>query len=307
MIALLLAAAAALPEATPLALDVKVAPEEITLGEHVLVEISVEHDAREVYSLPALDPAPLAVPAGTPPPRVRREEASGHARTVISLVLADYLTLEPRLPDLVLHVTGPDGERSVTVRGRPLKLRSLVEEEAQGAPERAHHGPKPPMPVMVRSFLWLWLLLGLAAAVAAFIVARRLLARRRHLEESPAPAVEPDEEALGHLAGLRQDAPWKRGQGRAAIFRLSEIVRGYLGWRLHFDALDMTSEEFLDVLGRRRLMGLDPAELTDEVRWEDLVKFAKLEPTEEECLRGIARAESLVRHTRPQRALEAAA
>jgi hypothetical protein len=306
MMALLLAAAAALPEATPLALDVKVAPEKITLGEHVLVEISVEHDAREVYSLPSLDPAPLSVPAGAPP-RVRREEASGHARTVISLVLADYLTLEPRLPDLLLHVTGPDGERSLTVRGRPLKFRSLVEEEAQGAPDRAHHGPKPPMPVMVRSFLWLWLLLGLTAAVAAFIVARRLLARRRHLEESPEPAVEPDEEALGHLAGLRQDAPWKRGQGRAAIFRLSEIVRGYLGWRLHFDALDMTSEEFLEVLGRRRLMGLDPAELTEEVRWEDLVKFAKLEPTEEECLRGIARAESLVRHTRPQRALEAAA
>jgi hypothetical protein len=143
--------------------------------------------------------------------------------------------------------------------------------------------------------------------VAAFVVARRLLARRRRLEEKPATAVEPDEEALAHLAGLRRDAPWKRGEGRAAIFRLSEIVRGYLGWRLHFDALDMTSEEFLEVLGRRRLMGLDPAELTDEVRWEDLVKFAKLEPTEAECLRGIARAESLVRHTRPQRALEAAA
>src|SRR5258708_14599596 len=88
MIALLLAAAAALPEATPLALDVKVAPEEITLGEHVLVDISVEHDAREVYSLPALDPAPLAIPAGAPPPRGRREDASGPETTGISLDLA---------------------------------------------------------------------------------------------------------------------------------------------------------------------------------------------------------------------------
>jgi hypothetical protein len=51
-------------------------------------------------------------------------------------------------------------------------------------------------------------------------------------------------------------------------------------------------------------MGLDLAELTEELRWEELVKFAKLEPTAEECLRGISRAESMVRHTRPLRALQ---
>jgi hypothetical protein len=39
------------------------------------------------------------------------------------------------------------------------------------------------------------------------------------------------------------------------------------------------------------------------VRWEDLVKFAKLEPSAEECLRGLDRAESLIRHTRPLRAI----
>ena len=37
------------------------------------------------------------------------------------------------------------------------------------------------------------------------------------------------------------------------------------------------------------------------------VKFAKLEPTAEECLRGIARAESMVRHTRPLRAVPSGA
>src|SRR5207302_1519032 len=81
-------------------------------------------DRRDVYSLPSFDPAPLAVPAGTPPPRVRREEpAKDRAKTIFTLTLTDYGTLEPKLPDFTLHVTGPEGPRQLSVRGRPLKFR----------------------------------------------------------------------------------------------------------------------------------------------------------------------------------------
>jgi hypothetical protein len=292
-----------LPEAAPIAIDVQVAPEEVSLGEHVVVRIAVDHDARDVYALPGFDPAPLAVPQGEPPPRVHREEASGHARTTFELTLADYGTLTPRIPDLTLHVTGPDGERALTVRGRPLKFRSLVKEEGAPAADQGHHGPKPPVPVLVRSLLWLGLLVGLLGAVAAAIGIRRYRKRLQQPEETLVPVVESDDLALQQLAALKEDSPWKRGEGRPAIFKLSEIVRGYLGARLQFNALDLTSEEFLSELHRRRLMGLDLRELEDEVRWEDLVKFAKVEPSPEECLRGISRAESMVHHTRPLRPL----
>src|SRR5439155_925351 len=80
-----------LPEATPLGLDVQVAPEQVSLGEHVLVRIAVDHESRDVYSLTGFDPSPLAVPQGTPPMKVHREELpEGHARTVFELTLADY-------------------------------------------------------------------------------------------------------------------------------------------------------------------------------------------------------------------------
>jgi hypothetical protein len=302
--ALLLAAAAPVGEATPLALELRVDPEEITLGEQVSVRIAVDHDARDVYSLGAFDPAPLAVPPGTPPPRSRREElGSGKARTIFELTLADYATLEPRIPDLKLAVSGPDGARELSVRGRPLKFRSLVAEEGQGSPERAHHGPKPPVPVIVRSSLWVWLLAAVAVAAVLIAMRKRLLARWRRRAPPPEPEVLFDEAALERLAALRADAPWARGQGRTAIFALSEIVRAYLGSRLKFNALDLTSEEFVAELRRRRLIGLDLASLIEQVRWEDLVKFAKLEPTAEECLRAIDLAESVIRHTRPLRSL----
>ena len=303
--ALAIAAAAALPEAAPLALDLRVDPEEVTLGEHIAVRIAIEHEARDVYALPVFDPAPLAVPPGASQPRSRREELGrGKARTVFELTLADYQTLEPRVPDLVLAVSGADGPRQLHVRGRPLKLRSLVQEEGQDSAERAHHGPKPPVPVIVRSFLWVWLLGALALAVALFLLRGRLAAlwRRPGLEERTERFY--DEVALEGLQALRSEAAWTYGRGRAAIFALSEIVRAYLGDRLQFNALDLTSEEFIAQLHRRRLIGLDLASLMEEVRWEDLVKFAKLEPTAEECLRGIDIAESLIRHTRPLRAVE---
>jgi len=309
LLALLLAAdAGLLPEAQPFAMDVQVAPEEVTLGEHIAITISVEHEARDVYALPGFDPAPLAAPKDGPLPRVRREELpSGRVRTVFELVLVDYGTLEPRLPDLTLMVSGPEGPRQLSLRGRPLKFRSLVAEEGQGAPDKAHHGPKPPVPVLVRSFLWLGLL-GALLLFCAFLIFWKVLTKRKLLiKKEVAPPPEADELALQRLQELRAAAPSlvARGEGRAAIFTLSEIVRGYLGARLHFSALDLTSEEFLEELHHRRLMGLDLGALTEEVRWEELVKFAKLMPTEEECLRGISRAESMIRHTRPLRALSA--
>jgi len=183
------------------------------------------------------------------------------------------------------------------------RVSSPCAEEAQGSPERSHHGPKPPVAVLVRSFLWAWLLGAIALAGALIAMRKRLLERWRRRKPAAVPEILFDDVALQRLAALRADAPWARGQGRSAIFALSEIVRAYLGSRLQFNALDLTSEEFVAELRRRRLIGLDLAGLIEQVRWEDLVKFAKLVPTQEECLRGIDLAESLIRHTRPLRSL----
>ncbi len=303
----LLLAAGAVPEASPLAIALDASPEEITLGDHVEVRLAVEHDARDVYSLPAFDPAPLATPPDSPAPRSRREDlGGGKARTTFELTLADYATLEPRIPDLTLAVSGPDGPRQLSIRGRPLKFRSLVQEEGEPTPERAHHGPKPPVPVKVRSHLFLWLAGGVLLA-AALLWAFWRWRRGRPTARDVAPEPFFDDLALERLARLRADAPWLRREGRAAIFALSEIVRGYLGARLQFNALDLTSEEFLAELRRRRLIGLDLTALIEELRWEDLVKFAKLEPSADQCLAGIDLAESLIRHTRPLRTVPARA
>ena len=288
----------ALPEAHPLHVRTDLSPAgEITLGEAVTWTIAIDHDARDTYAAPdKLEPAPLALVGA---PESQRRDAAGLTTTTLRFTFADYKSLEPRIPDLRLRVEGPAGERALTVPGRALPFRSLIASEAQGSAERAHHGPKPPVAVMVRSLLWLWLLLGVAATAGAAVLLQRLIARRRLREAAPPPAVPADEEALQRLAALKAQPP-----SRAAIFTLSEIVRAYLGRRLGFNALDLTSDELLLRLRERKLSGLALPAFEEDVRWQDLVKFARLEPLPAEFSRSLAQAEELVRRTRPAKPAE---
>jgi hypothetical protein len=269
---------------------------EVTLGEPFTLTIRVTHPALDIYTLPepiTLDPLTLH---GAP--SVTRTQKGETAETAFTLPLVDLRSLDPQVPALVLRADGPGGARTVDVPAQKLKLRSLVAEERAGSPERAHHGPKPPVPVIVRSWLWAWSL-GLLLATAATILAVREVRRRRAMRPVPAPEPpSPEDEAMARLLTLKQRKPWDRGLGRAAVFELSEILRGYLGRRLRFDALDLTSDELLTELHRRRILGLDLTELSGELSWQDLVKFARAEPTGQECERAIDRAASLVDRTR---------
>lgn len=286
---------AQLSAAKPLALRVEVTPEPFTLGEALTLRLEVEHDARDVYTLPEVKLEPLRLSG---PAQVQRAPKGAHAQTTFVLRLVDVATLEPKLPDLTLRVDGPDGPRQVVVGGRPLRLRRLVAEE--GAPDaaHAHHGPKPPVPVKVRSLLWLGLLASLAAAAAAVTGLRAFLKRRARGVELPRAApLAPEDEAVQRLVALREEGRFSR----QTIFAVSEIVRAFLGRRFAFDALDRTTGELLHDLRARAAPGLDLAGLERDLRWQDLVKFARVEPTDPEAREAIDRAIALVNRTRPPR------
>jgi hypothetical protein len=290
------APAATRPAAHPFSVSVNVDKSEVTLGEPFVVTVRIEHPTLDVYALPEpLEVEPLALRGA---PSVSRTANGERAETIFEVPLVDLKSLEPRLPPLRLRVDGPEGARELEVPATAIRFRSLVAEEHAPDAAHAHHGPKPPVPVMVRSFLWAWLL-GAALLVVAAVLAIREVRRRRALR--PAPAVPPpsaEEEAMARLVALKQRRPWDRGLGRAAVFELSEILRAYLGRRLSFEALDLTTEELLFELNARRPSALDLTELSRDLSWQDLVKFAKAEPTAQECESAIDRAASLVDRTR---------
>ena len=88
-----------------------------------------------------------------------------------------------------------------------------------------------------------------------------------------------------------------QGRQRELYFRLSEIVRRYLGEHFGFDAIELTTEELLSALRRRPTPGLDLAAFANQCHQNDLVKFAKLEPDANVCKGSVDAALSLVQAT----------
>jgi hypothetical protein len=88
-------------------------------------------------------------------------------------------------------------------------------------------------------------------------------------------------------------------EGRfAEVFdRVSDVLRRYLGDRYGYDGLESTTREALTSL-RRVEPGIDDlAGIETFMRDADLVKFARLTPSEGECLDLLARAEGIVTRT----------
>ena len=91
---------------------------------------------------------------------------------------------------------------------------------------------------------------------------------------------------------LRQD------RAHEYFVRVSESVREYLGNRYQFFALDLTSQELLDEVRDRPTPGMDLPQVQQILKDADLVKFARLSPSDEMASRAIDNAFSLVENTR---------
>ena len=144
----------------------------------------------------------------------------------------------------------------------------------------------------------LWLIVAAAAlvliGVAAWFVRRRLASRREELVPLPPPpphvvAWERLQRALGLIHEAEQFCT-----------EVSQIIRVYLEERFNLHAPDRTTEEFLfELQSSQRLVCEHKQLLADFLGECDMVKFAKVEPPEQE-LRNLHEAASrLVGETQP--------
>jgi hypothetical protein len=213
------------------------------------------------------------------------------------LQVAAYEVGELTLPPIEVTALGPGGELvSLQTGPVPVRIKGVLGNE----PTPKLRGLEPPVSVFARSWLLLFLLVGLAAAgvivTATLLVSRRLRARRE-AERPPPPPIPAHVTALLRLAAIDLEAYVSGERYKELYLLLSEIVRAYAGGRYGFDALEMTSTEINDSLSARGV----PAETRS--RFEayftgcDLVKFAKYLPRSEDARRAREEAEVLVRST----------
>jgi hypothetical protein len=218
------------------------------------------------------------------------------------------------LPPLPVAVARANGEVA-SVCTHPHTIG--VEDPTANAPESEPRGNPPPRPqreewtALKKAVLWGGLGL-LAGALLAYLAYRHLTKPKP--AKPPPPPRPPWEIALEKLDEVRHAGLLEARRDAEYFDRVSDAVRGYLGARFGFDGLESTSDEILAALTKQGggFVRLEPAGAVggpapgipiDVVRQFlgacDLVKFANLKPSAEQCASALSAGEQIVRATMP--------
>jgi len=140
--------------------------------------------------------------------------------------------------------------------------------------------------------------IGLLAGAALAGLIWAWLKRPKRLPPPPPPRP-PWELALEELARLKS-FELLRAQRYADFYaQVSDTVRKYLGGRFGYDGLECTTREAIAELRRQAISQSMFHSVDQFLTQADLVKFARLTPTEPECMTAIAEAETIVTATLP--------
>ncbi|MBL8919713.1 MAG: hypothetical protein JNJ54_12670 [Myxococcaceae bacterium] len=285
-VALLLSLLGSLPDATdagvlpPLRVQQRVTPAQARLGEPFVVEIVVTHEKSQRYELPPPGDLGAFDYVSQDRQRVDGDEAS---ITTFKVTLQGFELGKQRTPTLELELADPAGTVKMPVSGTEVEILSTLPPDAkdQGAD---FYDVRKPEELPVRTWRLIWaLLIGLAVALASYALFR-WLNRPRPVVTAPAKPREPAHvrarTALDALAAQNLPA---QGRVKEFYFRLSEIIRSYLGEVYAFDALESTTPELLEALRARHTPGLPMEALKDFAYQSDFVRYAKQEPGPDEC------------------------
>jgi hypothetical protein len=157
---------------------------------------------------------------------------------------------------------------------------------------------RPPL-FYLRSWLWLWITLGVLALAGLFVLLWKWLSQRTGF--NPKTAYDLALEKLEKARELmREDDP------APYAIAVSETIRTYLGQRFQAPSSRLTTEEFLrrmqddsatPLAEHRELLG-------DFLRACDLVKFARYQPTQAELEEVQQSAVAFVQATKPGASVE---
>ena len=264
----------------PLRVQSHVMPVRAQLGEPFVVEIVITHEKTQRYELPI--PGDLEAFEYVSQQR-DRVDGPDSSTTTFKVSLQGFELGKQRTPTLQFELTDPAGIAKMPVSGTDVEIVSSLPADSKDT-GADYYDVRKPEQIPVRTWRLIYaLLIGLAVALLAYGVFR-YLNRPKPVIAAPVKPLEPAHvrarQALDALA--KQNLPG-RGRVREHYFRLSEIIRGYLGELYDFDALECTTPELLEALRTRTTPGLPMDALVEFANRSDFVRYAKQEPDADEC------------------------
>ncbi len=132
-------------------------------------------------------------------------------------------------------------------------------------------------------------------ALLAWLVARWI--RRPRPVPPPPPPRPPWEVAFEKLDEVRHAGLLATQRFSEYYDRVGDAVREYFGHRYGFDGLECTTDEMLTELRQSPLAGVTVEDVSLFLQQCDLVKFARMTPSEDDCQKALGDAELIVRKT----------
>jgi hypothetical protein len=201
------------------------------------------------------------------------------------------------LPPLPISVARASGEVATMCTH---EHRITVEDPTAETPDPQPRGNPPPRvqreewTAMKRAVVYGAIGIALGA-ILAWMVARWL--RRPRPVPPPPPPRPPWEVAFEKLDEVRHAGLLDTARFGEYYDRVGDAVRQYFGGRYGFDGLECTTDEMLAELRRSALAGVSLEEISIFLQQCDLVKFARMTPSPEDCTRALSDAELIVRKT----------
>jgi uncharacterized RDD family membrane protein YckC len=269
-------------------------PLEVKLSEPLVLEL-VASAGRDTELFVPMLPALGTFEIVKPEPGTEKVEGMQKTLTWRWTILPVRLGME-KIPAIeVPYRTATGREGSVSTEVLRVSVRGFLENE--NAPQLG----KAPEPVDVITTNWLlvWgLTVGGAIVFAALGTWLVLLGLRQRFEamKPPPPPRPANERALERLAeiDLRSAGELPGDQRLAATI---DTLREYISGRYGIDALEMTTRELETALPSLDLKGVAPIEIEALLKEADLVKFARLVPSESEARRPLEVVRKIVLDT----------
>lgn len=206
---------------------------------------------------------------------------------------------EMTVPPLPIAIARASGD-VITLCTEPHTL--IVEDPIANTPNakpRRNPAPRPQLEEWTsakQAAIGALIALVVAAIVAALFAWWR---RRPKVVPPPPPPRPPWEVALEELDAVRTARLIEKKELDDHYARVSDAVRKYLGGRYGFDGLESTTREILHILRRVVPPIIVINDIEVFLRQADLVKFARLTPSETECQQALDLGEQIVRKTIP--------
>jgi hypothetical protein len=274
------------------AVSVEFQPQEAKLGEAVKLIITAKGEEGAVYKLPERIDLGSFVELG----RERKKKGEQYIFTLKVVVYEEVGEVE--LPSFKLQGEKPDADavEVLEVPSAKLTVKSMLTGVEKPEP-RDIAGPVPVWVDDYRLLVYLGLVLLFVFGALILRVSRSAGRAEQRMVDLPPPRLA-HQIAYDKLHRIVEDDLLRQEKFREYFIRVSETIREYLGNRYGFFAMDLTSRELVDELRDRPTPGLEISGLKALLQDADLVKFAKLTPTDEMSSSAIDGAYSLVNATR---------